>query len=184
LRKLFVIAGPSGSGKGTIINELLELSDKYCVTVSHTSREPRAGEKDGQHYYFISRQEFERLIKENFFVEYELVHDNYYGTSKEELARLIDNDKIVLFDIDVKGALSIKRLYPQAVLIFLNAPNEDTLISRLKNRDTETKESLEKRLETMRQELALAENFEHKVINDRIDSAVNKVENIINRSTK
>ncbi len=174
-----VFSAPSGGGKTTIVKMLHEKYPETVISVSATTRPKRPNEKDGIDYYFISQQEFEEKIKQGKFLEYEQVHGHYYGTLKDVVDRHVRNHKIVLFDIDVNGALSIKRHYPQAILIFLKPPDEQVLIQRLKNRHTESEDAIRKRLQRLPYEYAQAQKFDHIIINDDLQDTIRKVEECI-----
>ncbi len=171
-----VFSAPSGGGKTTIVKRLHEKYPQTVISVSATTRPKRPNEQDGVDYYFISKDEFEKKINEGKFLEYEQVHGHYYGTLKETVEQHVRNHKVVLFDIDVNGALSIKRHYPQAILIFIKPPNEQVLIQRLKQRHTESEESIKKRLQRLPYEYAQAEKFDYVIINDDLQETLREVE--------
>jgi guanylate kinase len=177
--KYYAFSAPSGAGKTTIIKRLLEKYENLAVSVSATTRAMRKNEIDGVDYYFLKREEFERYIKEDKFLEYEAVHNDYYGTLKEKVQQLVDAGKTVLFDIDVNGALNIKEKYPETELIFIKPPSIDILVERLHKRKSETEETLKKRLQRIDYEYSKAELFNYIVINDDLAKAVSKVEEII-----
>ncbi len=177
--KYYAFSAPSGAGKTTIIKHLLEKYDNLSVSVSATTRAMRKGEVEGIDYYFLKREQFEKYIKDDKFLEYEKVHSDYYGTLKEKVQQLVDAGKTVLFDIDVNGALNIKQNYPETELIFIKPPSIAILIERLKKRKSETEESLKKRLQRIDYEYSKAELFDYIVINDDLDKAVSEVEAII-----
>ena len=177
--KYYAFSAPSGAGKTTIIKHLLEKYDNLSVSVSATTRAMRKGEVEGIDYYFLKREQFEKYIKDDKFLEYEKVHSDYYGTLKEKVQQLVDSGKTVLFDIDVNGALNIKKNYPETELIFIKPPSIAILIERLKKRKSETEESLKKRLQRIDYEYSKAELFDYIVINDDLDKAVSEVEAII-----
>ena len=137
----FVLSGPSGSGKGTVLQEVLRKSDRIVYSVSATSRSPRAGEVDGINYYFKSREEFETLIKADAFIEYTETYGNYYGTLKSEVEKAIENGKNIILEIDPVGARNVRAHYPDAVLMFLVAPDLEVLSSRLSGRGSESAET-------------------------------------------
>lgn len=183
---LFVISAPSGAGKTTIIREIFKNLPEMKFSVSATTRKMRNGEKEGKDYYFVSREEFEIMIKNNEFIEWEEVHGELYGTLKRELQKGTDNQVDMIFDVDVKGALSIKKLYPEAVTIFIDAPKNE-IIERLRNRRTESEEELNKRIRRMDSELKLKDGFDHVVENNTgrlggLQSVVNEIINIIKQS--
>lgn len=182
---LFVISSPSGGGKTTIIRELFSILPGLRFSVSATTRPKRKIEKEGKDYYFITKKEFEDRITTGDFVEWEQVHGQYYGTLKSEVDKYINSSLDLVFDVDVKGALNIKKLYPKAVSIFIEAPRDD-LVKRLKKRSTETDDEIKKRLERMDMELSYKDKFDFSVVNnsgaDGIKNAVNEIINIINKS--
>jgi guanylate kinase len=182
---LYVISAPSGAGKTTIIKEIFKNLPEMKFSVSATTRKIRNGEREGKDYYFVSRDAFEIMIKNNEFIEWEKVHGELYGTLKRELQKGADNPADMIFDVDVKGALSIKKLLPEAVTIFIDAPKNE-IIERLRNRRTESEEQLNKRIKRMESELKLKDGFDHVVDNKSrpggLQRAVNEILNIIKQS--
>jgi len=180
---LFIFTAPSGAGKTTIVKHLLKTFDELDFSVSATTRKGRSHEKDGVDYYFQSVDDFKKLIKEDAFVEWEEVYeDQFYGTLKSEIQRLLDNGKKVVFDIDVQGALDIKKVYgDRALAIFVNPPSKEVLFERLKGRNTETPESLKKRITKASRELTFSERFDMKLLNDKLDVALADAEAIIRK---
>ncbi|APF19529.1 Guanylate kinase [Caldithrix abyssi DSM 13497] len=174
-----VFSAPSGGGKTTIVKTLNARHPETVISVSATTRPIRPNEKDGVDYYFLDKETFEKYIEQGKFLEYEQVHGNYYGTLKEVVERHTAEGKTVLFDIDVNGALSIKKHYPQAILIFLKPPSEQVLIERLKKRKTETEETIRKRLARLPYEYQQAEKFDYIVINDDLEKTIKEIETII-----
>jgi len=174
-----VFSAPSGGGKTTIARTLEQKYDRLIISVSATTRPRRPNEQDGVDYYFLSSREFEEAIRQGRFLEYEQVHGYYYGTLKEKVDEAVRAGKTVLFDIDVNGALSIKKHYPQALLIFIKPPSKEVLIERLKKRRSENEETIRKRLKRMEYEYALAGRFDHIVINDDLQRAINEIERLI-----
>lgn len=178
--KLIVISAPSGCGKTTIARELLRCHPEVEFSVSATTRPRRARETHGRDYLFLTKEEFEEKIRRNELVEWEEIYGNYYGTLKSEVERVLREDKRMLFDVDVKGALTIKRRYPRdTVLIFVKPPSLETLKQRLMKRNTEDETALQKRLERVPMELAEERHFDHAVVNDDLQRAVNEVEMIV-----
>jgi guanylate kinase len=177
--KLIVIAAPSGSGKTSIAHEILRRHPDIEFSVSATTRPKRGAEIDGKDYYFISRREFEEGIAEQKFVEWENIYGDFYGTPRSEIRRVVGAGKSILFDVDVKGALSIKKQYPEAILIFIKPPSVEILYSRLVKRKTDSPESLKKRLDRVPMELLKENEFDYRVINDDLEKAVSEVERII-----
>lgn len=177
---LLPIAAPSGTGKTTVCRELIKSIDNCEFSVSCTTRSPRKGEMDGVDYYFLSYETFEQYIEENKFVEYEEVFDNYYGTQKSTLEDAINNKIVLLLDIDVKGALNIKKQFPDdTITIFLQPPSVDEVLRRLTNRGTEDENAIAVRKARIPEEMAKAKLFDHEVINDDLHRAVNEILNII-----
>lgn len=179
---VFIFSAPSGSGKTTILKPILEkLKDKFGFSISATTRPPREGEKDKVDYYFITPQKMKEHIANGDFLEWEEVYPGkYYGTYKAELDRIWNQGKYVIFDIDVKGGVNIKNILKnQACSIFIMPPSIEELERRLRNRNTESEETLKERLLRAEMEISLSENFDFVVCNDDLDEAIAKVEEII-----
>ena len=180
--KLIVFSAPSGSGKTTIVRALLENSAlNMDFSISATSRAPRGKEVHGKDYYFLSPEAFEKAIKDEEFLEWEEVYPGqYYGTLKSEVDRLRDQGKNVVFDIDVKGGMSIKKAFGNEVLaIFVQPPSVEVLAERLKGRGTESEDKIKLRLDKAQQELAFASSFDHVLINDELTLAIEQAEALI-----
>lgn len=180
--KLIVFSAPSGSGKTTIVRHLLKhQSLNLEFSISATSREPRFGEQDGVHYYFLDLSEFKRRIKEDEFLEWEEVYrDNFYGTLKSEVERIWNEGKNVIFDIDVVGGLDIKEIYPEKTLaVFVKPPSIEELKIRLKKRKTETEDKINMRVAKASIELKTAPQFDHIILNDNLDVALTKAYNLV-----
>lgn len=179
--KLIVVSAPSGSGKSTIINCLKANGLSFTFSVSATSRKPRGKEQNGVEYYFLTPEEFRAKIALGEFLEYEEVYkDQFYGTLKSEVDRRLAEGQNVLFDIDVKGALNIKRIYgTRAITIFIQPPTVDELSRRLHSRGTETEELIQKRLARAEYELGFAPQFDHTIVNDDLDRAVRETEALL-----
>jgi len=185
--KLLVFSAPSGSGKSTIVNHLLRKKElELAFSISATSRAPRGEEKNGEHYYFMSAQEFKSHIDQDDFLEWEEVYkDNYYGTLRSELDRIWGMEKHVVFDIDVVGGLTIKKQFPQKCLsIFIMPPSIEELRTRLVNRSTETPEKIEMRMAKAAQELARAQEFDVIITNDNLEIALQEAEAIVSDFTE
>jgi len=179
-KSLIVLSAPSGGGKTTIAKHLLSTFPMIKFSVSATTRQKRDNEMNGKDYYFLSKEEFTEKIKNKELVEYEEIYGNYYGTLNSEIQEAIKNDKILLFDVDVKGAISIKNAYPEeALLIFLMPPDIETLKQRLRDRKTETDEQFEKRIDRVRMELEMKDKFDFVVLNDKLNETLKEVENIV-----
>ncbi len=181
--KLFVFAAPSGSGKTTIVKSVLEKFPGFVFSVSATTRKRRDCEVDGRDYYFLTEDEFKRKIENNEFAEWERFYDYYYGSPKSFIDSHIEKGVSVLFDIDVKGALSIKEAYPDSVLFFIMPPSFEELKNRLIKRNTENSEDLKKRIERAEMEMSYAvkKEFDYKVVNDDLEKAKKTIEEIIRK---
>jgi guanylate kinase len=179
--KLIVISAPSGSGKTTIAREMIRLHPSLRFSVSATTRQKREGEREGEDYYFLTREEFRSRVDRGEFVEWEELFGNYYGTLKSELDNALTNGRHLLFDVDVKGGISIKKVYPSALMIFIRTPNEEILRDRLLNRRTETTEVLAMRLKRVSMELEMGSAYEHQIVNDDLPTAVREVDTIIRK---
>lgn len=175
----FVLSGPSGSGKGTVLQEVLRKSDRIVYSVSATSRSPRAGEVDGINYYFKSREEFETLIKADAFIEYTETYGNYYGTLKSEVGKAIENGKNIILEIDPVGARNVRAHYPDAVLMFLVAPDLEVLSSRLSGRGSESAETFKIRHDAALSEMENATLYDYVVVNDFVERAADDILAII-----
>lgn len=175
----FVLSGPSGSGKGTVLKEVLRKSDRIVYSVSATSRSPRAGEVDGISYYFKSREEFETLIKADAFIEYTETYGNYYGTLKSEVEKAIENGKNIILEIDPVGARNVRAHYPDAVLMFLVAPDLEVLSSRLSGRGSESAETFKIRHDAALSEMENATLYDYVVVNDFVERAADDILAII-----
>jgi guanylate kinase len=171
--KVVIITAPSGSGKTTLVKHLLSQFPKLEFSVSACTRSPRSGEKDGVDYYFISVEEFKNRISNNDFVEYEEVYPGtYYGTLKTELQRIWSKGHIVLFDVDVKGAMHLKEIFKdKALSVFIKAPSLEILEKRLRSRGTETEEKIQERLHKVLEESAFESVFDKIIINDNLEAA-------------
>lgn len=177
---LFVISGPSGVGKGTLISRVLDLHPQIHLAKSATTRAKRAHESN--EYYFLSDSEFQSKIKHNDFLEWCSVHTHHYGTLKSEVVPHIERGNHVILEIDVQGAEKIRSTFPSLISIFVTAPSMDTLSARLKERNTENESVIESRLKTASQELAAIGKYDYIVVNDRIDTAVSEISDIIQSS--
>jgi len=177
--QLIVLSAPSGAGKTTIANALVDQYPELAISVSATTRQKRPREIEAIHYHFIEESRFKKYIEQNNFLEYEEVHGDYYGTVKSDVDKLLELGKTVVFDIDVKGALSIKKIYSQAILIFIKTPSLSELKNRLKNRKSESEEAIRKRLQRIDFEYAQADKFDHIVVNDKLDHAIEKILGLI-----
>ncbi|MBK7096095.1 MAG: guanylate kinase [Saprospiraceae bacterium] len=180
--KTIVFTAPSGAGKTTIVKHLLaKFPDKLAFSISATTRQKRDIETDGKDYYFISAQEFRKKIIVGDFIEWEEVYDDqYYGTLKSEIERIWEQGKIVVFDVDVKGATSIKKYFKEnCMAVFVSPPSIEILIDRLKNRGTETPQSLKKRIARVRTEMKYKYKFDEIIVNDELQLAFSDAEKLI-----
>ncbi|MBQ8942371.1 MAG: guanylate kinase [Firmicutes bacterium] len=177
--RLIVISGPAGAGKGTVVNGLME-RERYALSVSATTRAPRGFEQDGINYFFKTVEEFEEMIKNNEFLEYAKFVDNYYGTPKKFVLDKLEEGKNVLLEIEVQGALQVKKNYPEATLIFLLPPSMEELESRLRGRATDSEETILKRLARAEEEMSYKDKYDFQVVNFEVDQAVQEIEDIIN----
>ncbi len=177
--KLLVISGSSGVGKGTVIKSLLERCPDLNLSISCTTRQPRPGEKDGVNYFFVTREDFNKSINNDEFVEWAEFSGNLYGTKKSYIEKCIANNKNVLLEIETQGALQVKEKMPNAVLIFIAPPSLEELEARLRGRHTETEEAIQKRLEFVKLEIENSKQYDYVVINDTVDNAVNQILKII-----
>ena len=177
--KVFVITGPSGVGKGTLIRTLLDRIPELEISVSATTRKPRLGETHGVDYHFLDDAEFERRVQAGDFVEHATYSGRRYGTLRSDLDQRLARGAPVVLEIEVQGARQIAETMPEAVRIFIAPPSEDALRDRLVGRGTDAPEDVEKRLETAREELGAQQEFPHVVYNDRLDDAVAALEEVV-----
>lgn len=179
-KRLFIFSAPSGAGKTTITRHLLQQFPDLCFSISATTRPCRPGEVHGREYYFLPRETFERHIADGDLVEYEEIFGNLYGTLKSEIQRAIDLGKYLVFDVDVKGALALKKAFPEdALLIFIAPPDIDKLRERLQARNTESDEQLQLRLARAEMEMDRQGEFDIIIINDDLQTSLNEAEQII-----
>ena len=186
MNNFIIISAPSGSGKTTICKYLQKLDSSINFSVSCTTRQKRASEVEGKDYFFITNEEFEKKINNAKFIEWEQIHgDFYYGTLKSTLEKAINEDKRILLELDVKGAMSVKKHYPNKSLsIFIEPPSVEVLKLRLEKRGTDNDERIIKRLERLESELSYKSNFDYHVINDDLEQAVNEIMSIIKNESK
>ncbi|MEW6511273.1 MAG: guanylate kinase [Bacteroidota bacterium] len=178
--KLVVISAPSGAGKTTIARAVLAQHPAMVFSVSATTRPIRAGEEEGRDYFFLTKEEFQRRISAGAFVEWEEIYGHLYGTMVEEVDRALTGGRQMLFDVDVKGGLSIKRRYPEACLIFIRPPSIEVLEERLRARRTEDSGTIERRMQRVPMEMELGNGFDREVVNDDLSRAVAEVNTIVN----
>ena len=169
---LFVVAAPSGAGKSSLVKALMELDSQVQPSVSHTTRAPRGQEKHGREYFFVSSQEFDNMVLSDAFVEWANVHGNRYGTSKKMIEDRMAQGADVVLEIDYQGAIQIKRMYANAVLIFILPPSWEELRSRLERRGEDAPETIELRLKNAAEELAQAREFDYVIINEVFERAL------------
>jgi guanylate kinase len=177
--RVFVITGPSGVGKGTLIRALRERMPELALSVSATTRPPRPGEEDGREYHFLSEEEFERRVRAGDFVEHAHYSGRRYGTLRTELERHLGAGHPVVLEIEVQGARQIRESMPEAVQVFIAPPDEEALRARLLARGTDSREDVEMRLRTATEELAAHDEFHHEVVNDRLEEAVEQLVGIV-----
>ena len=179
--KLIVVAAPSGAGKTTIVKHLLKTFAQLAFSVSATTRTKREHETDGKDYYFISETDFRQKIEEGAFLEWQEVYKGqFYGTLKSEIRRLWNLQKVVVFDIDVQGALNIKKVYPnETLLVFVKPPSKQILLQRLTDRNTESQESLSRRIEKASYELGFEDKFDVVLLNDSLEPCLARAEKIV-----
>jgi len=176
--KLYVISGPSGVGKGTICRELAKRMDFY-LSISMTTRAPRGAEQNGVEYWFVTREEFEREIENGGLLEYAETYGNYYGTPKRKMEEQLAKGRDVVLEIDVKGALQVREIYPEAILIFILPPSLSELRRRLANRGTETEEKIRERMSIVAREIHELPHYDFFVVNDELAVAVRDAKSIM-----
>ncbi len=179
--KIVVISGPSGVGKGTICEEVIKrLGGDVCLSISVTTRPQTSQEVEGEDYYFVSRGEFERLIEGNKLLEYAEVFGNFYGTPRDKVEELLQQGKTVILEIDVQGGVKVKKVYPDAEMIFIMPPSKEELFERISSRGRDDKKTLEKRLNCANREIEAGQKYYNRfVVNDKLSEAVNEVIKLI-----
>lgn len=177
---MIVISGFSGAGKGTLMKRLVEEYDRYALSISATTRKPRPGEKDGREYFFLSKEQFEQKIADSALIEYAQYCDNYYGTPREYVEKELSKGRDVILEIEIQGALKIRKQYPNALLLFVSAPSAKELRRRLSGRGTETQDVIDQRLRRAAQEAEGIEEYDYIVINDDLETCVRELHEIIN----
>ena len=176
---LTIVSGFAGSGKGTVMNKLISEHDNYALSVSATSRTPRPGEEEGKSYFFKTREQFEDMIANDLLLEHAEYVGNYYGTPKDFVFAMMDAGKDVILEIEVQGAMQVKKKYPNTLLIFLTPPNADEIYRRLKGRGAETDEVIARRMKRAYEETDFIKDYDFLVINDNIDDCTARVHDII-----
>lgn len=177
--KLFVISGSSGVGKGTVIKEFLNKHSDFKLSVSCTTRKPREGEEHGKNYFFLTQEEFQSCIDNQEFLEWAEFSGNRYGTQKAYVEEKLAAGKNMILEIDTQGALNVKKIMPEATLIFILPPSFEDLEARLRGRHTETEEAIQKRLQSTKLEMENSKSFDYQIINDSVDNAVRELEKIM-----
>lgn len=179
MSKLFVISGSSGVGKGTVIKEFLKRNPQFKLSVSCTTRNPREGEIHGINYFFLTKEEFKNCIEKGEFLEWAEFSGNMYGTKRPYIDEKLAEGKKLILEIDTQGALKVKKIMPEANLIFILPPSFEELEARLRGRHTETEDAIQKRLESTKMEMENSKLFDYQVINDSIENAVIALEKIM-----
>ncbi len=176
---LIVVSGFAGSGKGTMMKRLVEEYEGYALSVSMTTRKPRPGEVHGREYFFVTKEEFEQKIREGGLIEYAPYVENYYGTPREYVEKQMAAGKDVVLEIEIQGALKVKKRFPDSVLIFVLPPSVEELYRRLKNRGTETEDVIRKRMSRAAEEASMIGRYDYIVINDGVEESVRKLHSLI-----
>jgi guanylate kinase len=182
--KILVFSAPSGAGKTTIVKEILHSFPQVVFSISATTRPMRATEKHGVEYFFLSEEEFKKRIENDDFIEWEKFYDYYYGTLKSHVIENIERGKPVLLELDVKGALTIKRLYPYAHLIYISPPSFEELVIRLKQRNTESESDFLKRIDRAKMELSLKDQFDYIIENKELRTAIEEAKSLVEKILK
>ena len=177
--KLFVISGPSGVGKFTVISDFLKKHNDVKLSISTTTRSPRVGEINGVHYHFVTKDEFKKLIEQNKFLEWADFNGNFYGTRLDLIEDILSNGQNLILEIETVGAMQVKEKIPSATFIFIMPPSVDDLHKRLVNRGTETEDVIQKRLAIAVGEIEKAKDFDFQIVNDKVENAVSQLEKII-----
>jgi guanylate kinase len=176
---VFIISAPSGSGKSTLVNEVLAVVPGLEFSISYTTRQPRGSEQDGREYFFVSREQFEEMLKRDEFLEHAKVHDNYYGTARRFLRDAEQHGNHLLLDIDVQGAEQIKQKLPKAVSVFVLPPDRMTLEKRLRSRSQDAEEVIQRRLVTATREIENYSKYDYILVNDRLDESTEALKSIL-----
>ncbi|MDD2524466.1 MAG: guanylate kinase [Endomicrobiaceae bacterium] len=176
---IIIVSAPSGAGKTSISDAVIKNDKDVVYSISTTTRAPRKGEKNGREYFFVNEETFKNMIGENKFAEWAKVHGNYYGTSKQSLEQTIDRGKDILLDIDVQGAVKIKKQYKSAVMLFIMTPSLKILKDRLIKRNKDSLETIKIRLANAKKEISYMEKYDYLVLNDKLDISIKNVQSII-----
>ena len=176
---IIIVSAPSGAGKTSICDALIKSDKNIVYSVSSTTRTPRKGEKDGREYFFVNDNTFKSMVKKNMFVEWAKVHDHFYGTSKKVLEQTINKGKDILLDIDVQGAVKIKKQYKDALMIFITTPTLQELKKRLIKRNKDSLEVIKRRLENAKKELTYLPKYDYLILNDKLDKSIEQVKSVI-----
>ena len=177
---LIVVSGFSGSGKGTLMKELLtRYPDTYALSISATTRSPREGEVDGREYFFVSKDEFEKMIAKGELIEYARYVENYYGTPRDYVEKKLEEGRDVILEIEIQGALNVKKMFPDTLLLFVTPPSAEEIKRRLVGRGTETMDVIESRMNRACEEAEGMENYDYLIINDSLDKCVEEMHDII-----
>ena len=177
---LIVVSGFSGSGEGTLMKELLtRYPDTYALSISATTRSPREGEVDGREYFFVSKDEFEKMIAKGELIEYAKYVENYYGTPRDYVEKKLNEGKDVILEIEIQGALNVKKMFPDTLLLFVTPPSAEELRKRLVGRGTETMDVIESRMDRACEEAQGMENYDYLIVNDSLDRCVEEMHSII-----
>ena len=178
-KKLFVISGSSGVGKGTVLKGFLERNPEFMLSISCTTRAKREGEIDGVNYFFVTKDEFMESVESDEFLEWAEFSGNFYGTKRKFVEKKLNENVDVILEIDTQGALQIKEKMPEAVLIFIAPPSYQDLEFRLRSRNTESEEAISKRLDFVKLEMKNSEFFDFRIINDTVENAISEMEQIV-----
>ena len=177
--RLYILSGPAGVGKGTVLRRVFEKLDNMAYSVSCTTGTPRPGERDGTDYVFMDEASFKKMVSEERFLEWANVHGHFYGTRKDVVEDILNSGRDVVLEIDVQGASQVKKKMPEAVMIFIQPPSFEELVRRLRKRGTEGPEEFELRILNAKEEMSHAGEYEHMIINDRVDKAAEDLIKIV-----
>jgi len=177
---LFIIAAPSGGGKTSLVNALLKHDPRLVLSISHTTRAPRPGEIDGQHYHFVSEAEYDQMVNDGDFMEHARVFDYHYGTNRSSVALQLEQDRDVILEIDWQGARQVRKAFPACCLIFIIPPSLEVLRKRLTGRRQDSEKVIQRRMRDAQAEISHWAEFDHLVVNDNFDTALEELRSIIN----